>query len=200
MKDVQCYELFGGIARKNHAISFSFFTTITNQTDFLLLLLPVKVQLQKSEDKRTLTTLSLHNLVQVIYRPTHRCGHIIDWVIVRPDDDTHKTSTVTDSLELDHYCTKSYFNVSVSKPSTLCRTVRNMAYIDRPSTNAGLSSVSEFSSVDKASQFCDFLRTVPDEHAPPSLRNVITHSSSPWFESIRDELSMASRERRQAER
>ena len=29
---------------------------------------------------------------------------------------------------------------------------------------------------------------------------VITHSSSPWFESIRDELFMAKRERRQAER
>ena len=25
MKDVQCYELFGGIALKNHAFSFSFF-------------------------------------------------------------------------------------------------------------------------------------------------------------------------------
>ena len=24
MKDVQCYELFGGIARKNHAFSFHF--------------------------------------------------------------------------------------------------------------------------------------------------------------------------------
>ena len=29
---------------------------------------------------------------------------------------------------------------------------------------------------------------------------VITHSSSPWFESIRDELFIAKRERRQAER
>ena len=26
MKDVQCYELFGGIALKNHAFSFSFFS------------------------------------------------------------------------------------------------------------------------------------------------------------------------------
>ena len=39
-----------------------------------------------------------------------------------------------------------------------------------------------------------------DKHAPPSLRKVITHNSSPWFESIRDELSIAKRERRQAER
>ena len=42
--------------------------------------------------------------------------------------------------------------------------------------------------------------TVVDKHAPPSLWKVITHSSSPWFESIRDELFIAKRERRQAER
>ena len=81
----------------------------------------------QSLTKQTLSTLSLHGLVQVINKPTHRCGHIIDWVIVRPDDDIHRKSTVTDSLESDHYCTKSYFNISVSKPSTLYRTVRNIA-------------------------------------------------------------------------
>ena len=154
----------------------------------------------QSLTKQTLTTLSLHNFVQVINKPTHRCGHIIDWVIVRPDDDKHKKSTVIDSHESDHYCTKSYINVSVSKPSTFYRTVRNIANIDHPSFIAELSSVSEFSSVENANQFCDFLRTVLDKHAPPSLRKVITHSSSPWFESIRDELFIAKRERRQAER
>ena len=114
----------------------------------------------------TLTTLSLYNLVQVISQPTHRCGHIIDWVVVRPDDHIHRKYTVTDSLESDHYCTKSYFNVSVSKPSTLNRTVMNMANIDRPSFIAELSSVPEFSSVEKANQCCYFLRTVLDKHAP----------------------------------
>ena len=87
----------------------------------------------QSLTKQTLSTLSLCGLVQVINKPTHRCGHIIDWVIVRPDDDIHRKSTVTDSLESDHYCTKPYFNISVSKPSTLYRTVRNIANIDRPS-------------------------------------------------------------------
>ena len=83
--------------------------------------------------KQTLTTLSLNNLVQIINGPTYMCGHIISWVVVRPDDDIHiKKSTVTYSLESDHYCIESYFNVSVSKPSTLYRTVGNMANIDRP--------------------------------------------------------------------
>ena len=141
----------------------------------------------QSLTKQSLNTLSLYSVVQVISKPTHTCGHIIDWV--------HRKSTVTDSLESDHYCTKSYFNISVSKPSTLYRTVRNIANIDRPSFIAELSSVSEFSSVENANQFCDFLRTVLNKHAPPSLLKVITHSSSPWFESIRDELFIAKREK-----
>ena len=124
----------------------------------------------QSITKPSLTTFGLYNLVQVINKPTHRCGHIIDWVIVRPDDDIHRKSTVTDSFESDHYCTKSYFNVSVSKPSTLCRTVLNMASIERPSFNAELSSVSDFSSFEKANQYCDFLRTVLDKHARHSMR------------------------------
>ena len=88
----------------------------------------------------------------------------------------------------------------VSKPSTLYRTVRNIANIDRPSFIAERSSVSEFSSVEKANQFCDFLLTVIDKHAPPSLRKVRTHNSSPWLESIRDELFIAKRKRRHTER
>ena len=95
---------------------------------------------------------------------------------------------------------KGYFNVSVSMPSTSYRTVRNIAKIDRPSSIAELSSVSEFSSVENANQFCELLRTVIDKHAPPSLRKAITHNFSPWFESIRDELFIAKRERRQTER
>ena len=43
----------------------------------------------QSLTKQTLTTLSLHSLVQVINKPTHWCGHIIDWVVVLPDDDIH---------------------------------------------------------------------------------------------------------------
>ena len=98
----------------------------------------------QSLTKQTMTTLSLYNHVQVINKPTHRCGHIIDWVNVRPDDDIHKKSNVTDSHESEHYCNISYFNVSVSKRSTSYRTVWNMANIDRPLLNAELSSVSDF--------------------------------------------------------
>ena len=132
----------------------------------------------QSLTKQTLSTLSLYNLVQVINKATHMFGHIIDWVVVRPDDDIHKKSTVADSLESHHYCAKSYFSVSVYVPSTSYRTVRNMANIDRLSFIAELSSVSEFSSVEKANQFCEFLCTVLDKHAPPSLQKILTYNTS----------------------
>ena len=152
---------------------------------------------QQSPSKQNLTTLSLHYLVQVINRPTHRCDHIIDLVVVRPDDNIHTKSNVTDSPESDHYCIKSNFNV---KSSTIYRTDKNMARIDGPSFIAELSSVSVFSSVEKANQYCDHLRTVLDKHALTSLRKIITHNCSPWLDSIRDEPFIAMRERRQAER
>ena len=103
----------------------------------------------KSQTKQTLTTLSLYNLVKVINKPIHRCRHIIDWTIARLDDDIHIKSIFTDSLESDDYCTKFY--------------------IDRPSFIAELSGVSQFSSIEKANQVCEYLGTVLDEHAPPSL-------------------------------
>ena len=56
----------------------------------------------QSLTKQTLTTLRIHSLVQAINKPTHMCGHIIDWVVVRPDDEIHKKYTVTKSLESDH--------------------------------------------------------------------------------------------------
>ena len=156
----------------------------------------------QSLTKQTLSTLSLYGLVQVINKPTHRCGHIIDWVIVRRGDYIHKNLLLQTHLNQTIIAlnpTSMLQSLSL-QPSTLCRTVRNIANIDRPSFIAEVSSVSEFSSVEKANQFCDFLRTVLDKHAPPSLQKVITHNSSPWFESIRDELFIAKRERHQAER
>ena len=44
----------------------------------------------QSLTKHTSSTLCLCNLVQVINKTAHRCGHIIDRVSVRPDDDIHK--------------------------------------------------------------------------------------------------------------
>ena len=62
------------------------------------------------------------------------------------------------------------------------------------------SSVSKFLSAEKANHYSDILRTVLEKHAPTFRRKCKNHISSLWFESIRDGLFMAKRERRQRER
>ena len=76
---------------------------VNNLPGFVCLVGDMNIHFDNPLQSLTKQTLSLYSLVQVINKPTHRCGHIIDWVIVRPDDDIHRKSTVTDSLESDHY-------------------------------------------------------------------------------------------------
>ena len=47
---------------------------------------------------------------------------------------------------------------------------------------------------------CDNLRTALSKYAPTSLRKAMNYNSSPLFESIKDELCKAKRERPEAER
>ena len=90
----------------------------------------------QSLTKQTLTNLSFYDLVQVINKPTHRCGHIIDWVIVRSDNDMHRKSAITDSLESDLLSqVSSYVN-----SHNLCITCES-AYRPGNSTEAALVKV-----------------------------------------------------------
>ena len=72
---------------------------VNNLQGFLCLVGDINIHFDnslQSPTKQTLTTLNLINIVQVINKLTHKCGHIIDWVVVRPDVDIHEKSTVTD--------------------------------------------------------------------------------------------------------
>ena len=102
-------------------------------------------------DKQNLTTISLNNLVQVINMPIYRCGHTINWVVIRPDDNVHKNLLIQTHL---NQTIIALSRTSTFLPSTTYRIARNMANIYRQSFTAELSSVSEFSSAEKANQFC----------------------------------------------
>ena len=131
----------------------------------------------QSPTKQTLTTLSLYNLVQVINKPTHWCGHIIDWVIVWPDDDIHKNLLLQTHLNL---------TISALNPTSMFQSLNLPPYTGLFGTLLTLTAnhlllnfrVSEFWSVEKANQLCEFLSTVLHKHAPPSLQKVITQNSS----------------------
>ena len=190
--------LYHPVPNRRNNLTYSMFTEqlpdlldyVSNLPGFVCLVGDMNIHFDnplQSLTKQTLTTLSLYDLVQIINKPTYRCGHIIDWVIVRPDDDIHK------NLLLQTHLNQTTIALN---PTSIFQSLSLLPHTGLLGTLLTLTArhlllnfpVSEFSSVEKANQFCDFLRTVLDRHAPPCLRKVMTHNSSPWFESIRDEL------------
>ena len=141
----------------------------------------------QSLTKQTLTTLSLNSLVQVINKPSHRCGHIIDWVLF------DRTMTSIKNRLLQTHLNQTFIALN---PTSMFQSLSLLPYTGLLGTLPTLTAlhlllnfpVFQFSSVENANQFCYFLRTVIDKHVSPYLRKVITHNSSPWFESIRDDL------------
>ena len=73
----------------------------------------------------------MYNLQQTVVQSTHRQGHVLEWVIVRPDEGIHQSTLVSDGLELDHRCVLVLFDVSVSRPLPVHHLVRNIRGIDR---------------------------------------------------------------------
>ena len=150
---------------------------------------------------KTLDILQMYNLKQMVTEPTHRRGHTIDWVLVRPDEQVHRSSNVSDSLESDHFCVMSVFDVTVANSSPVYQSVRNIRSIDRTAFVADLEAeLAGMCDSLSADQYNAILRSVLDNHAPASMRKVTHRVSSPWFGLVGDELLEAKRNRRQAER
>ena len=124
-----------------------------------------------------------------------------DCIIIRPSDQIHLSSEVTDSLESDHLCVMSCFDVSVARSCPVYRYVRNIRGIDRSAFVADLET--ELVGIGhslSADQYNVTLLSVLDKHAPAAKSRVTERMSSPWFGLVREDLLEAKRSRRQAER
>ena len=136
----------------------------------------------------------MYNLQQTVDQSTHRQGHVLDWVIVRPDEGNHQSRQVSDGLESDHRCVLVQFHVSVSRPPPVHRLIRNIRGIDRVAFKRDLEA--ELCSLVDPSpdQYNATLRSVLDKHAPAAKRKVTNRVSSPWFSLVSEELLQAGRE------
>ena len=148
---------------------------------------------------KLLDFLRMFNLYQTVKQPTHRQGHIIDWVIERPVDGVLKSTVVSDALESVHKCVIIQFDVNIPPPPHLFRHVHNLGAIDRAAFKHDHHS--ELARLDHPSteQYNSALQTVPDKHAPASKRKVSVGKYSPWFSLVGNQLLTAKRLRQQAE-
>ena len=143
---------------------------------------------------RLKTMLSDHGLTQLVDVPTHRCGHTLDWAVVRSDVSCLVLERVDDMPGLsDHR--SLLCRMTITAPSKSKRTVksRNTKAVSVSDFQADVKRFSDRYSQcpdrDLADSYNAGLRAVMDRHAPLVTR------SAPW---LTDEIR-ETRRRRQAE-
>ena len=73
----------------------------------------------------------IYNLEQSVHVPTHKQGHILDWIVYRPDDNILLSSTVTKNRTSDHLAILCNLDLTVPEPTTEQRLRRNINSIDK---------------------------------------------------------------------
>ena len=136
------------------------------------------------------------NLRQSVTTPTHRSGHILDWVIHRKDDDTLLSATTGPTLQSDHCSVLTQLNIFKPPPHAVYIEARNIAAIDRSDLQARLDSCTTLC----AEQLHRLPQNLLDQHSPATQRKVSSHPPSPWFCAVGPQPLEAKWERRRAER
>ena len=148
------------------------------------------------------TFLNDHDLVQLVDMPTHKRGHVLDWVIVRRDASCLSLETVEDIALSDH--SAIYYSVNVRRPTARKRLVtsRNLRAMNSTDFQADIKSFAETADDQCADPglldvYDTGLRQVLDRHAPLTTRRVSDRPSAPW---MTDGIKAAKRELRRAKR
>nr|KAG5695883.1 hypothetical protein BaRGS_017321 [Batillaria attramentaria] len=136
--------------------------------------------------------LANHGLRQLVDCPTQRCGHTLDWVIVREEDSLVSLHEVREYPNTtDHYAVVCRLAIASPPPPSRLVTSRNLRGVDPEEFQADVRSVVNSAreqppdDVDSlVACYDDGLRQALDRHAPLVTRRVRDRPSAPWlFES-----------------
>ena len=137
------------------------------------------------------------SLQQLVGEPTHRCGHALDWVIVRDDSVIIDSLDVVDTALSDHRTV--FCSLSLRKPGRVQQQVtsRNFVRIEPTRFQIDVSLGASSLDCELLEELNASLRNVLDRHAPQVTRTVTARPSAPW---ITEEVKAAKCNVRNAER
>ena len=150
--------------------------------------------------------LSDYGLSQLVTVPTHRRGHILDWVVVRSEGSLLSVDSVQDCAGLsDHHAVVCSLAVSRPPPRTKLVTSRHVRAVCLSDFQNDVKAFAESTSApladrdlgDLVTVYDDGLLDILDHHAPLVTRRVRDRPSAPWMS---EDLREARRRRRRAER
>ena len=157
----------------------------------------VHYQSGDSYDIQTRSLINQYDISQLVNTPTHRMGHIIDWVLVNQVESQQVSDLrVEDKTISDHYVILFNLTVQSRNERKVKVTSRNIKRVNHEKLKNDIKILvnSDTSQIDI---YETGLRQLLDLHAPEKTRTITAKPSAPW---LTDDILAAKRERKQFER
>ena len=160
--------------------------------------------MSSNDTQRLKTILSDYNLKQLINKPTHQKGHILDWLVVPEESNLWSLEKISNYPGVsDHKAIFSFLHIQ--HPPKLTRSVssRNLKAICHHSFENDVRKFINDINIDDSdidsltSTYNDGLKNILDNHAPIVTRTIRDRASTEW---MNDEAREARRVLRRAER
>ena len=137
---------------------------------------------------------------QAVNEPRHECGHTLDWIMFRPEDNVLRSTSVTQSISSDHVCAVCERCVTVPPDPAVYRESRNIRAIDRAAFRDDLCMLVSPELCPSIDDFNSTLQSLLEKHVPLHCRRVLADRLEPWYPDVKDELEAAKKHKRWAER
>ena len=121
---------------------------------------------------KLLSSLDMFLFSQAVNEPRHECGHTLDWIMFRPEDNVLRSTSVTQSISSDHVCAVCELCVAVLPDPAVYRESRNIRAIDRAAFRDDLCMLVSPELCPSTDDFNSMLQSLPEKHAPLRRRRV----------------------------
>ena len=144
--------------------------------------------------------LNRYSFYQAVAVPTHKFGHTLDIVMLRPTDDIVCSTTVTQLPSSDHYCVVC--DLSAIKPVNHAelKQSRNLRGINFATFNADICQLISPTLCPTFEMLNNNLWLIPENHAPLSSCRVLINRNDPWYNAMKSDIIAANKHRHWAER
>ena len=195
---------------KNKLTAAMFFTEFSEMMEFIntlkgqtLILGDMNFHYDNLTHPHTIQAIDLLDtfcFTQLVKETTHQKGHILDWVMVRPEEDLVKSVLVSQELSSDHFSIVCDLNIEQPPITKKFRETRNISSVDKAALRRDFQADISPVSCPTAEALDSALVAVLDRHAPLAQKGIQTHKNDPWLPLVKDDLKNAKQKRRQAER
>ena len=143
--------------------------------------------------------LNRYSFYQAVTLPTHKCGHTLDIVMLRPNENIVCSTTVTQLLSSDHYCVVC--DLSVIKPVNHAdlKQSRNLRGTNLTTLKADICQLISPTLCPTFEMLDDNLRLIHEKHAPLHSCRVPTNRNDPWYNAMKSDIIAAKKHRHWAE-